>query len=405
MNKRRLTGGVAALAIAIATSVTACASSGSTSAAAGSTSGSTSGSTINVLDITATSGATAIYGLQETLGLQAAAAYYNAHGGILGRKINIDVVNDNSDPATAAGLLTQQLSSSSGKYTMVWAGEEGTVSAALIPIMKRYDVFATAVNDGNNACEQANACPNLFTQSGPSSAAEVTDAAALKKAGYTKIGIIADQATYDQSELSYMQPDLKSDGITYDTVTFPPSAVSLTPEMSKLKSDGVQAVFALALGPSAGYVLTARSALGWSVPVQFDVTGSSTDITTLVPSGDLSNVTETIQYCEDVQHSNPAFNLLLKDTPHPLAGNIICPIVGDGWGGIVLLANAAEKANSLSPSALDKAADTLKITTNEVSNSTKCWSSADHEDVCEGPSYYEVVPVGKLKQTRLYPLG
>jgi len=401
MKKRRLAGGVAALAIAIATSVTACASSGSTSTAADST----SGNAINVLDVTATSGATAIYGVQETLGLQAAAAYYNAHGGILGRKINITVVNDNSDPATATALLTQQLTSNPGKYTMVWAGEEGTVSAALIPIMKRYDVFATAVNDGNNACEQASACPNLFTQSGPSSAAEVTDAAALKKAGYTKIGIIADQATYDQSELSYMQPDLQSDGISYDTVTFPPSAVSLTPEMSRLKSDGVQAVFALALGPSAGYVLTARSALGWSVPVQFDVTGSSTDITTLVPQSDLNNVTETIQYCEDIQHNDSAFNLLLKNTPHQLAGNIICPIVGDGWGGIVLLAKAAEKANSLSPSALDKASDTLKITANEVSNPTKCWSSADHEDVCEGPSYYEVVPAGKLMQTRLYPLG
>jgi ABC-type branched-subunit amino acid transport system substrate-binding protein len=399
MKKRRLGACVAALALAA--SVTACASGGSTSTAA---SGTSTGA-INVLDVTATSGATAIYGAQETLGLQAAAAYYNAHGGILGRKINITVVNDNSDPATATSLVTQQLASNPGKYTMVWAGEEGTVSAALIPIMKRYDIFATAVNDGNNACAQASACPNLFTQSGPSSAAEVTDAAALKKAGYTKIGIIADQATYDQSELSYMQPDLQRDGISFDTVTFPPSAVSLTPEMSKLKSDGVQAVFALALGPSAGYVLTARNALGWSVPIQFDVTGSSTDITTLVPGSDLSNVTETIQYCENVQHNIPAFSQLLKNTPHPLAGNIICPIVGDGWGGIVLLANAAEKANSLSPSALDKAADTLTISDNEVSNPTKCWSSADHEDVCEGPSYYEVVPVGKLMQTRLYPLG
>lgn len=403
MKKRRLLG-AAALAVAGATSVTACASGGTSTASVAASNGA-SNDVINVLDVTATSGATAIYGVQETLGLQAAAAYYNAHGGILGKKINITVVNDNSDPATATSLLTQALSSNPGKYTMVWAGEEGTVSAALIPIVKRYNVFTTAVNDGNNVCQQASACPDVFTQSGSNAGAEVTDAAALKKAGYTKIGIIADQATYDQSELSYMQPDLKQDGINYETVTFPPSAVSLTPEMSKLKSDGVQAVFALALGPSAGYVLTARSALGWSVPLQFDVTGSSTDITTLVPASDLNNVTETIQYCEDIQHNNPAFNLLLKNTPHPLAGNIICPIAGDGWGGIVLLAKAAQKANSLSASALSTAAGSLNIADNEVSNPTKCWSSSDHEDVCEGPSYYEVVPVGKLKETRLYPLG
>ena len=406
---RMRTAAAGAAALAVIVSLSACASgsgSGSSSKSTGSAAAAASGgSTINILDITATSGPTAIYGTQETDGLEAAAAYYNAHGGILGKKISVTVENDNSDPATAASILTQQLSGNPGKWTMVWAGEEGTVSAALVPILKRYDVFASFVDDGNSACAQASACPNLFTQSPPINVAEVADAAALKKAGYSKIGIIADQATYDQSELSYMTPALAKEGIKYTTVSFPASAVSLTPEMSQLKSDGVQAVFALALGPSAGYVLQARAALGWSVPVQFDVTGSSTDIASLVPSSDLSNVTETIQYCEDTKHDNPAFAAMVKYTPQPLAGNIICSIAGDGWGGTVLLAEAAAKAKSLSPNALGSAAQTLTIANNEVSYSTKCWTPADHEDSCEGPAYYEIVPAGQLKKTQLYPLG
>ena len=401
---RKRTVAACAAMLAAAAALSACASSGSSKSHTGAavTSG---GSTINILDITATSGPTAIYGTQETDGLEAAAAYYNAHGGILGKKISITVENDNSDPATAASILTQQLSSDPGKWTMVWAGEEGTVSAALVPILKHYDVFASFVDDGNSACAQASACPNLFTQSPPINVAEVADADALKKAGYTKIGIIADQATYDQSELSYMTPALAKDGIKYDTVSFPSSAVSLTPEMSQLKGDGVQAVFALALGPSAGYVLQARAALGWSIPVQFDVTGSSTDIASLVPASDLSNVTETIQYCEDTTHDNPAFAAMVRYTPHPLAGNIICSIAGDGWGGTVLLAEAAAKAKSLSANALGSAAQSLTITSNEVSYTTKCWTPADHEDSCEGPAYYEIVAAGQLKNTRLYPLG
>jgi branched-chain amino acid transport system substrate-binding protein len=403
MRIRTLAAGGAALAVAA--SLSACASSSSKSGTDAAVAAGGSSSTINILDITATSGATAIYGTQETDGLEAAAAYYNAHGGILGKKISVTVENDNSDPATAASLLTQQLSSDPGKWTMVWAGEEGTVSAALVPILKRYDVFASFVDDGNGACAQASACPNLFMQSPPINVAEVADAAALRKDGYTKVGIIADQATYDQSELSYMTPDLAKDGIKYDTVSFPSSAVSLTPEMSQLKSDGVQAVFALALGPAAGYVLQARAALGWSVPVEFDVTGSSTDIASLVPASDLTDVTETIQYCEDTQHPNPAFAAMVKYTPHPLAGNIICSIAGDGWGGTVLLADAAAKAKSLSANALGSAAQTLTITSNEVSYTTKCWTPADHEDSCEGPAYYEIVPAGQLKNTQLYPLG
>jgi branched-chain amino acid transport system substrate-binding protein len=401
MRKRTLAACAAIAGLAV--SVSACSSGGSDSGSAASLA--SSGKTINILDITATSGPTAIYGNAETDGLEAAAAYYNARGGILGRQISITVANDNSDPATAAAILTKQLSSDPSKWTMVWAGEEGTVSAALVPILKRYDIFGSFVDDGAGACATASACPNLFMQSPPINVAEVADAAALKKAGYTKVGIISDQATYDQTELSYMGPALAKEGIQYTTVSFPPSAVSLTPEMSELKGDGVQAVFALALGPAAGYVLTARAQLGWSIPVEFDVTGSSTDISSLVPGSELTDVTETIQYCEDINHDNPAFAAMVKYAPQPLAGNVICSIAGDGWGGMVLLADAAAKARSLTANALGDAAQNLTISSNEVSNPTKCWTPADHEDVCEGPSYYEIVPVGQLKNTQLHPLG
>ncbi len=404
MRKSRVTAWAGALAVAVV--IAGCGSSGSASSPSTSGGSASSGSgPINVLDITATSGATAIFGTQETLGLQAAAAYYNAHGGILGRKVNVVVENDNSDPTTAAQIATQQLSSNSGKYSMVWVGEEGTVSAALIPIVRRYNVFATSVNDGNSACLQASACPTLFTQAGPISAGEVTDTAALKQAGYTNIGLIAEQSTYDQSELQYMLPDLKQAGIKYTEVTFPPTAVSLTPEMSQLKSAGVQAVFAMTLGSAGGYVLSGRAALGWDVPVLFDVAGSTVNIASLVPAADTVNVKETIQYCEDTRHNIPAFNEMVKYAPQPLAGNISCPIAGDGWGGMVLLADAAKAAGSLDANSLVKAAEGLKITSNEVSWPTRCWSSSNHEDVCQGPPYYEVVPLGHLTKTRLYPLG
>jgi ABC-type branched-subunit amino acid transport system substrate-binding protein len=408
MVKRKLTAGATALVIAAA--VAACGSSSSSTSSGGSSassggSSSSSKGAINVLDITATSGATAIFGQQETLGMQAAAAYYNAHGGILGRKVNIVVKNDNSDPTTATQIATHELASNASKYAMVWVGEEGTVSAALIPIVKRYNLFATAVNDGNSACLKANACPTLYTQAGPIAAGEVTDTAALKQAGYTNVGVIAEQGTYDQSELQYMLPDLKAAGIKYTEVTFPPTAVSLTPEMSQLKSAGVQAVFAMTLGPAGGYVLSGRAALGWNVPVYFDVAGSTVDVASLVPKADTSNVKETLQYCEDVKHNIPAFSELMQYAPSKLAGNIACPIAGDGWGGVVLLADAAKAAGSVDANSLIKAAAGLKITSNEVSNPQKCWTATNHEDTCQGPSYYEVVPLGSLKGTRVYPLS
>ena len=56
---------------------------------------------------------------------------------------------------------------------------------------------------------------------GPSSLAELADAAYLKKTGVTHVGLIVDQVTYDLAELAYMQKDLTKLGIKYTTVTFP----------------------------------------------------------------------------------------------------------------------------------------------------------------------------------------
>jgi branched-chain amino acid transport system substrate-binding protein len=419
MRRRSFAACVATLILAVLAAACGSTSSSSTGSGAASTTASTesassggagSGKPIDILDITATSGATAVFGEQETNGLQAAANYYNANGGVLGRKIDITVVNDNSDPATATSIATQQLSGNPGKYAMVWAGEEGTVTSALVPIMKRYNVFATAVDDGDNACAQASNCPNLFTQVGSNSLAEIADAAALKKEGATKVGIIAEQLTYDEAELPFIQKDLARLGINTVTVTFPPTAVSLTPEMSQLKNDGVNAVFAEALGPAAGYVLGARAALGWSVPTTFDITGSSLDISKLAPKSQLGGVTETIHYCMNIKHDIPAFSLLQKYTPQPLNGSVTCPIAGDGWAGIVLLDEAATKAKSLDSAALSKAAETIKVTNQEanfpyVSYQAYCWSPSNHEQVCNSPSDFEVVPIGKLVDTRLHPLG
>ena len=128
MMKPGLASCAAALTVALA--VAACGSSSSSSSSSTSSGGSGGSSTssaegpINVLDITATSGPTAIYGEAETDGLEAAAAYYNAQGGILGHKVNIVVANDNSDPTIASSIATKDLSSDPGKYAMVWDGEE-----------------------------------------------------------------------------------------------------------------------------------------------------------------------------------------------------------------------------------------------------------------------------------------
>jgi ABC-type branched-subunit amino acid transport system substrate-binding protein len=408
---------LAGLCLAVsAITVAGCGSSSSSSAGASSpSSGASSAASgksnpLNVLAILDTGGPTKVYGSQELLGLQAAARYYNAAGGILGHKVVITAANDNGDPATSASIAEQRLSSDTGKYAMVWAGAEGNTTAALEPILKRFNVFAAATTDGAGACVVASACPRQFSIFGPNSLPELGDTNYFRSHGIKKVGLLAEQTAFTQGELGFIQKDLSHAGIRAVTSSFPATAVSVTPELAALKTAGVQAVFAMANGISTGYVLNARSALGWPVPLLFDAAGSTSDIATLAPKSGLKNVSETIEYCENSQFKDSGLTDLAKYSPSALVATLPCDVSTGGWDGIVLLKEAATKANSVAPSALVSATESLKAHTGQpgfdfAAFQGYCWSHANHENGCNAASDYEVVPVGRLVHTRLVPLG
>ena len=108
------------------------------------------GQPVKVLVVTDESGVDKNFGIEYLAGIKAAAAYYNAHGGVLGRPVGITVENDNGDPATATSELVTSLGSDPTKYSEVFAGESGTITAALLPVLKREKAFSTAINDGGS---------------------------------------------------------------------------------------------------------------------------------------------------------------------------------------------------------------------------------------------------------------
>ena len=365
---------------------------------------------INILAINDTSGYTKVYGIQENLGLEAGAAYVDAHGGILGHKVVVTTVNDNGDPATAASVARQELSANPGKYTMVWAGSESITTAAIAPILKSYHVLSFASTDGSNECAQVSACPRLFIMFGNNGLPEVADASYFVAHKIKKVGLLAEGTNYTEAELAYIQKDLKKAGITTVTQTFPPTAVSVTPEMQSLQSSGVQSVMALVFGTSAGYVLGARSTLGWSAPLVFDSAGSTADLPTLAPTSQLKGVSETATYCQNGASNVPAWGKEVKYAPsHPI-GEIPCEVSGPGWDSILFLKDAANKAKSISQSALMNAVQTIKEKKgqpgfNFVTFQGYCFSHTNHQNVCNTASDFQVVPVGKLVNSRLHPLG
>lgn len=422
--------GLAALAVALLSGCGSSSSSSSTSSSANSSASSSttaansaatsssspaSGKPVKVLAILDTGSADKAFETEMLAGLKGAAAYYNANGGILGRPVSVDVENDASDPGTATSEAVSALSGSPGKYAMVLAGGEGTITATLLPIMARYKVFSTAINDGGagTCATKVSSCPTFFALTGTSAAYSAGDAQYLVSKHYKNVGLLEEQIDFTEGEAGAVQKYLTSHGVKVETATFPPTAVSVTPEMNKLKGGGAQAVFEAAVSAPAYYIFGARPALSWNVPLVLDIASSSgADVSREVPAAELKNSSETVWYCENPANTSsiPAYALVGKWTSHagsPLLSSDTCALVGIGWGAIVLLHDAATKAHSLSTAALVSATESLNETAKSspfLSSQAYCWSSSDHDNNCDTASDYQVVPVGRIANLRIEPI-
>jgi branched-chain amino acid transport system substrate-binding protein len=384
-------------------------SSSSTSASSAGSSGASSTAPITILSIGDTTAATKIIGTTHLAGLEAAAAYYNAQGGIDGHKVVIHHMSDNGDSTTAVSDLIQYLSSNPAP-TMVDAGAEGGDAAALIPVLAKKNIFAIALNDGTHQCATGSqtTCPNEWTLADPSIDSQLPPANYLKAHGIKKVGILEEQIDFTESETPTFLQALKQDGISYSVATFPATALDLTPQLSQLKSSGAQAVYTEALVAPAGYALTARAKLAWNAPMLFDVAASSLDLTKLAPIADVkNNALVDIFYEMDPKNPQPGIQHLLQyGKQFGGVGAVPLDVASTGWDGIVALDQAVTTAGGkIDVKSLDAAMLKIPQTSPDRTFSRKlCFNATDHENVCGAPDDFEIVPAGPIVNGQVHSL-
>jgi branched-chain amino acid transport system substrate-binding protein len=405
----------------IAFALSACGSSSSSSSAASASSSGGSGSSsstaastsskspFTVLMVIDTSGPTKAIGVVDEAAMKASAAYWNQHGGILGHPISITVLNDNGDETTAVSVFDNYLTGHP-KPDMVFAGTSGIDSGGLIPAVKRDHVLDVAVDDGGAACEK-NAqvtCPTAFTPGPVSYNQQAPIAAWFQSKHYTKIGILQEEDAFSESETPILQANLKTKGIQTAVASFAPTAVDVKPQLSQLKSAGVQAIYAEALGAPAGYEALGRQQLGLvsKIPLVFDYGAASLDLTKLTTPAQLQNAYEGIAKSSDPYVTMPGRNLLIQYGGTGVDSQPII-IASFEWQDLVTVHDAAKQAGSIDTDALISALNNLSpAAQNDPLNMTAPgvqFTTSVHENISpKGQDAYEVVPVGPIKQGQVY---
>jgi ABC-type branched-subunit amino acid transport system substrate-binding protein len=364
---------------------------------------------LHVLWVAGTSGPTGPYGIADIDGTMAGIAYVNATGGIDGHKLELTSVKTDATPSTDVSALIQHLTSGTS-YILTIPGASSGEIAATIPATKGYQTVTMVESDGNSQCKTntSSSCPNAYALLGSADSPESDAAAFFKQKGIGSVGILQEAIDFTQTETPLYKAALAQAGIRSTTVSFPATATNLSPEMSELQNDKVEAVLVEAEGTSPGYALAARATLGLNVPVVVDLAGSSLDITTEAPPADLANAYVNTFAIDDPAANFPGLALFAKYAPAGTLSSIPANAAVGAWDKVLLIRDAVQRAKgATTATAIEKVLDTSAAKPfcdpNFLFAHCYAFTTGNHENAAEAGKDFIVMPVGPIREGQVQP--
>lgn len=246
---------VASSAVLLLT-LAACGSSGSST-------GSSSTDPIIVGAVAPLTGVEAVAGQEQLVGLKAAVLYVNDHGGILGRKVQLETEDSGGNPAQAVADFKLLV----GKHVSVVFGDLLAGYAAMVPLFGPAGVISMSQNTTESIWANPSTNPNGFnTFITTTGYAQLYVDYLVNNYHIKKLGIIGSTDDFATSMFSSVQAYAKTKGIPVVVQQFDPNATSVVTQLRALKNAGVDGLISATF--DAGQVLSiqGQQALGWDVP-------------------------------------------------------------------------------------------------------------------------------------------
>lgn len=334
---------------------------GGSTGSTGGSGGVDAGNPYKVLAIVADSGA-----FKPTTDLQLNALYVtadriNASGGILGRKVTVDMVDDAGDPAKAVSLLQQAINGSK-KPDAVFAGTTSNETLAMLPILSSAKIFNIGTTSSNKIDDPAN-YPYTFRPTGPNSKFTAFSADLLKSKGYTKVGLLSSNDAIGQSFIEAYKTAFSRVGISLSSETYAATDLDMTPQLQRLMGSSPQAVVFVAGNQSlAPLIMKGRQKLGISIPFFGDV-GVTADLYNLA-GADAVKGSYVMGYKADLvpasgTNAEPMASFI-KDVKArgPINSQLIAATLA--YDALKLIQVGAKQAGSVDPDKLKSALENLK---------------------------------------------
>lgn len=343
-------------------------------------------------------------------GMQAAALYLNKSGGITGHHIDFSIHDTGGDPTQSVTLAQQQLQSTpsgGGTWNFIESGATSDEQLSELPTVTKYKVNGIGV-ESSVQLGNPSVFPYHYILGVNIAASDKLIAQYMKAQGYHKIGVFYEDNAIGQSTEEAVRPALKAEGLSEVKVSYPATAIDVTPQMQQMQADKPDAVIATAQsGPWIGYVLKARTELGFNVPFVGDASFSGADAYTIAGPSNLNGVkyyTWNIDIYRPPSEQTPQQKTFFKYLNQIAGTSLSQPLhqYAAGWDSIMFMNLAAKQAGSLDSDKLKDALNHLKIpkTNSPLITSPTGWGWTPTPVTGHlskpGPGAFVISPIGPL---------
>jgi branched-chain amino acid transport system substrate-binding protein len=224
--------------------------------------------TLKVGLVAAMSGQSAKSGEAIVRGLSLAIDEINAKGGVLGKKVELVVRDDESNPAK--GVIAARELVQREKVAAFFGGLDTPVSIAIVPFVNQAKVPFIGVWAAGTAITQNGAPENYVFR--VSAVDDLVDVAlvnhAMKIYDVKKPGMILINNPWGESNEKGLKVALEARKLPFAGIEkFQDADVDVVPQLTRLKSQGADALFLVANVAPSSQVVKSLDRMGWNVPV------------------------------------------------------------------------------------------------------------------------------------------
>jgi branched-chain amino acid transport system substrate-binding protein len=301
--------------------------------------------------VAAMSGQSAKSGEAIVRGLSLAIDEINAKGGVLGKKVELVVRDDESNPAK--GVIAARELVQREKVVAFFGGLDTPVSIAIVPFANQSKVPFIGVWAAGTAITQNGAAENYVFR--VSAVDDLVDVAlvdyAMKKYSIKKPGMILINNPWGESNEKGLKVALEAKKVPFAGIEkFQDADVDVVPQLTRLKSQGADALFLVANVAPSSQVVKSLDRMGWNVPVVSHWGPAGGRFTELAgPSAQKVHFIQTFSFSGNTNPKAVAvLDALKKKYPQIKSLADVTPAVGiaNAYDAMHLLAMAITKAGS-----------------------------------------------------------